>query len=231
MKTNKPILAALVAILLSPCAAFSQESESVSGWNIGPLPCVSYNSDLGFQYGACADIFYYGDGSHFPDYLHRFYIEASRYTGGQTLLHCQYDSKFLIPGVRVTGAVSWQYDPLFYFYGFNGSEAFDPSLNLNPETGAARYSYQRSMLRILLDFQGSLAKNLNWVAGTSFWGFGIKDFESKKYDPATSLYHQWVAEGKIDASQAAGGLHLEMKAGLVYDTRDQEAAPSHGLWA
>ena len=40
-----------------------------------------------------------------------------------------------------------------------------------------------------------------------------------------------MAEGKIDASQAAGGLHLEMKAGLVYDTRDQEAAPSHGLWA
>ena len=232
MKTKRLIGAAIAAAsILSGMKASAQEDAGVKGWNFGPLPCVSYNSDLGFQYGACADIFYYGDGSVFPDYLHRFYVEASTYTGGQSLLHAQYDSKYLIPGVRVTGAVSWQYDPLYYFYGFNGSEAFDPALNLNPATGEARYNCQRSMLRILLDLQGTLAGRLNWVAGTSFWGFGIQDFESKKYDPATSLYHQWVAEGKIDASQAAGGMRLEMKAGLVYDTRNLEAAPSRGIWA
>lgn len=232
MKTKRLIGAAIAAAsILSGMKASAQEDAGVKGWNFGPLPCVSYNSDLGFQYGACADIFYYGDDSVFPDYLHRFYVEASTYTGGQSLLHAQYDSKYLIPGVRVTGAVSWQYDPLYYFYGFNGSEAFDPALNLNPATGEARYNCQRSMLRILLDLQGKLAGRLNWVAGTSFWGFGIQDFESKKYDPATSLYHQWVAEGKIDASQAAGGMRLEMKAGLVYDTRNLEAAPSRGIWA
>ena len=125
--------------------------DKVSGWNIGPLPCVSYNSDLGFQYGVCADIFNYGDGELFPDYYHRFYVEASRYTKGQTLLHAQYDSKQLIPGLRLTGAISYQYDPLYYFYGFNGTEKYDPSLNLNRESGIARYNYTRSMLRILLD--------------------------------------------------------------------------------
>ena len=27
------------------------------GWNFGPLPVVSYDADLGFQYGATCDIF------------------------------------------------------------------------------------------------------------------------------------------------------------------------------
>ena len=230
MKTRPAIVAALLAAL---SVAAGAQDKAATGWNIGPLPCVSYNSDLGFQYGVCADAFYYGDGSLFPDYLHRFYIEASTYTGGQTLLHAQYDSKHLIPGLRVTGAVSWQHDPLFYFYGFNGSVGFDPDLNLNKDTGMARYSYERTMLRVLLDFQGRIADKLNWVGGASFWNFANGDFDSKKYSylPASSLYTQYVAGGLIPAAQAGGGSHLEMKAGVVYDTRDQEAAPSKGIWA
>ena len=85
--------ACLIASLLTVCSAASLAQDKVSGWNFGPLPCVSYSSDLGFQYGLCADVFYYGDGSLFPEYEHRFYIEASRYTKGQTLLHAQYDKQ------------------------------------------------------------------------------------------------------------------------------------------
>ncbi len=221
----------LIASLLTVCSVASMAQDKVSGWNFGPLPCVSYNSDLGFQYGLCADVFYYGDGSLFPEYEHRFYVEASRYTKGQTLLHAQYDSKHLIPGVRVTGAVSYQYDPLYYFYGFNGAETYDPALDLNKDTQTARYNYQRGMLRVLLDFQGQIAGKLNWVAGTSFWNMSNKDFSSDKYLTATSLYNQYVATGKISAAQAGGGSHLEAKVGLVYDSRDMEAAPSRGIWA
>ncbi len=216
--------------LVALCAEASAQ-EKVCGWNIGPLPCVSYNSDLGFQYGVCADVFYYGDGSLFPEYEHRFYVEASRYTKGQTLLHAQYDSKHLIPGVRVTGAVSYQYDPLYYFYGFNGAQSYEQSLDLNADTKTARYNFQRGMLRVLLDFQGRIAENVNWVAGTSFWNFKAQDFTSDKYLASTSLYNQYVREGLISSVQASGGSHLEAKAGLVYDSRDMEAAPSKGIWA
>lgn len=215
-------------LALAVCGLKAQ--DKVTGWNIGPLPCVSYSSDLGFQYGVCADVFYYGDGSLFPDYEHRFYVEASRYTKGQTLLHAQYDSKHLIPGVRVTGAVSYQYDPLYYFYGFNGAK-YDPNLDLNKDTQTALYNYQRGMLRVLLDFQGRIVDNLNWVAGTSFWNFVNKPFKSDKYLPELSLYNQYVASGLISPVQAGGGSHLEAKLGVVYDTRDQEAAPSKGIWA
>ena len=216
--------------LVALCAGASAQ-EKVSGWNVGPLPCVSYNSDLGFQYGVCADAFYYGDGSLFPEYEHRFYVEASRYTKGQTLLHAQYDSKHLIPGVRVTGAVSYQYDPLYYFYGFNGAQTYEQSLDLNADTKTARYNFQRGMLRVLLDFQGRIAENVNWVAGTSFWNFKAQDFTSDKYLASTSLYNQYVREGLISSVQSSGGSHLEAKAGLVYDSRDMEAAPSEGIWA
>lgn len=46
----------LIVGLLAMCTA-AWADDKVSGWNIGPLPCVSYNSDLGFQYGVCADAF------------------------------------------------------------------------------------------------------------------------------------------------------------------------------
>ena len=225
----KRLSACLGAFLFFATGAFCQSSsEKVSGWNIGPLPCVSYNSDLGFQYGVCADVFYYGDGSLFPEYEHRFYLELSRYTKGQTIVHGQYDSRHLIPGVRMTASMTYQYDPLLAFYGFNGRVAYDKSMDLNPETKTALYSMKRSMFRGLLDFQGSITQHLNWVGGVSFWNFSVGDFSSDKYLPETSLFHQYVSSGKLLSN---GGSHLEAKAGLVYDTRDGEAAPSKGIWA
>jgi len=37
-----------------------------SGWNVGGLPVVSFDSDLGFQYGALVNLYHYGDGSRYP---------------------------------------------------------------------------------------------------------------------------------------------------------------------
>ena len=114
MKLRHTLIAASAAVL-SVLPAFAGGDEIVKdGWNFGPLPCVSYNSDLGFQYGVCADIFNYK--GVFPDYRQRIYLEASRYTKGQTLLHAQFDSKYLIPGIRTTFSASWQYDPMFLFH-------------------------------------------------------------------------------------------------------------------
>lgn len=38
------------------------EKHIKQGWNIVPFPALSYNSDLGVQYGAFCDIFYFGNG-------------------------------------------------------------------------------------------------------------------------------------------------------------------------
>ena len=47
------------------------------GWTFGVLPSVAYDADLGLQYGALTNIYYFGDGSTYPDYLHSFYAEAA----------------------------------------------------------------------------------------------------------------------------------------------------------
>ena len=65
--------------LLFSLTAKSQEEEKKikKGWTFGALPSVAYDADLGFQYGALANVYYYGDGSTYPEYLHSFYFEAA----------------------------------------------------------------------------------------------------------------------------------------------------------
>jgi len=199
------------------------------GWNFGPLPCISYNSDLGFQYGVCADIFNYK--GVFPDYRQRFYVEASRYTGGQTLAHAQFDSRYLIPKIRTTFSASYQYDPMFLFYGISGLEKYRPEMDSNKETRTAYYNYKRWMVRVLTNFQGPIVPGLEWTAGLNFWSYGLGDIDmEKKYDSDNTLYHDMKEAGVFKNKEAEGGSLFELSAGLVYDTRDNQSAPLKGIW-
>ncbi|MCQ2178281.1 MAG: outer membrane protein assembly factor [Bacteroidales bacterium] len=228
----------LLAVFLPAelCAAVAEADTAgiirKKGWNFGPLPVVSYSSDLGFQYGVCCDMFNYDDGSEFPKYKDHFYVEVSRYTKQQTLFHLLYDSDYLIPNINTTLCVSYQLDPLYYFYGYNGIETYDPALNLNPETGSARYSHWRGMFRLLADFQGKICgDHLLWAAGVGFRQFRVDDIKFPGYDPGTSLFNDYKYYGLIKSNELNGGAHLELKAGLVYDSRNFKAAPDRGIWA
>ena len=76
----------------------AQKNEIIkTGWNFGPLPVVGYDSDLGFQYGLCCDIFNFGDGSNYPQYNYKRNVEASTYTKGSSILRTYGDFKTLIP--------------------------------------------------------------------------------------------------------------------------------------
>ncbi|MDZ7820619.1 MAG: hypothetical protein U5N26_01715 [Candidatus Marinimicrobia bacterium] len=77
-----------------------------TGINVGPLPSVAYNTDTGFQYGLLANIFFYGDGAIYPKYYHNVYVEWNRTTKGAGLAQIEYDSEYLIPGIRVTADLS-----------------------------------------------------------------------------------------------------------------------------
>lgn len=220
----------LAAFLLLPAAAFAQlnENEIVkTGWNFGPLPCISYNSDLGFQYGICADIFNYAD--IFPDYRQRIYVEASRYTKGQTFLHAQLDSRYLIPGIRTSFAASYQDDPMFLFYGLNGLEPYNPELDCNKDTRTARYNYHRSMLRLMADFQKPIAGNLEAIAGLAYWRYTLGDIQNDNYDVSSTLFYQMRNAGVFSGTEADGGGRMEFKAGVHYDSRDNESDPVRGI--
>ena len=64
-------------VCLSIASAQDTTKHIRTGWNFGVLPSVAFDADLGFQYGALTNIYYFGDGSTYPDYLHSFYAEAA----------------------------------------------------------------------------------------------------------------------------------------------------------
>ena len=232
MKKLLITIAAIMTISSSLSAADDSDIKIKKGWNFGFVPAVSYNSDLGFQYGINADIYNYGDGSTFPRYKHKFSTEISRYTKGMTRLHLFYDSKYLIPGIRVTAAATYMNNPMFSFYGLNGSgQPYIPEINANKDTGIAYYNFQRNMFRFLADFQGEIAPNLNWAAGMSYWNFDIKDIDKEPYESLNTLYNIYKRTNIIRPEEADGGSRMEFKAGVVYDTRDLDSAPSKGVWA
>ena len=224
-------LAALLVLSGRPVAA-QERPAAKTGWNFGPLPAVGFNTDLGFQMGALCDIYYYGDGAVYPDYVHKFNVEASYYTKGSGILHLFYDSKHLIPKVRVTAAVTYNTNRKYSFYGFNGAAApYFPQWDSNRESGTAFYNIRRDYLRILTDFQGKIRGHWGWAAGLAYKDYSVGDIDLRPYDPTETLYRHYLAAGIIGEDEKNGGRHLEVKAGAVYDSRDREAAPGRGIWS
>ncbi|MBQ1673400.1 MAG: hypothetical protein II064_04850 [Bacteroidales bacterium] len=238
----------LTLLLASTLSVFGQEKEVKKGWSLGLLPTATYSVDNGFQAGAFGDIYNYGDGTTYPDPLHKISWEASYFTHSHRMrFYLAYDSKYLIPKMRVNASVTYVTDPLYSFWGFNGGASLahlDNPYDLwtNKDTGINYFGMSRNMLRVLANFQGEIVPHLNWAAGVNFWNWKVGDMRDngyKKdgsndkfyYDKDNTLYRDYQRLGIIHADEKNGGNALELNAGLVYDTRDMEAAPNHGIWA
>ncbi|MGB4204486.1 MAG: hypothetical protein WBJ84_02575 [Bacteroidales bacterium] len=250
------IISLLSCIILSTALCFisipafaqdtiADKSKIKTGWTFGALPAVSFNSDLGFQYGALVNFYYFGDGKSYPKYMHSLYGEVSRYTKGSGINRFFYDSEYLIPKVRVTADISYLTEKALDFYGFNGYDAVYNSFweDKDDQHYLSRmfYRHERNMFRFMTDFQGSLVdKKLRWVAGFGVLhnSVGAVDIEAlnkgKKKDllPDTlSLYDYYTNWGIIKDGEKSGGWSNNIKVGLVYDTRDFEPNPMKGLWS
>lgn len=246
---KKILLVFVCAIFFT--GAFAQNQDSVpknvkTGWNFGLLPVVSYNSDLGFQYGVLTNFYNYGDGSTFPKYKHSIYAEVSRYTKGSGIYRLFYDSEFLIPKIRLTADLSYLPDQALDFFGFNGYDAVYNQDFKNDTSADYRtrmyYKHQRNILRFKVDFQGGTGvKNLNWVLGYNFMDIEIGSVpidklnegkDSSEMLPAVnSLYDDYLEWGIISPREATGGIHNSVKVGFVYDSRDNEPCPMKGIWS
>jgi outer membrane protein assembly factor BamA len=144
----------------------------------------------------------------------------------------QYDSRYLIPGIRTQAKLFFDNNPLYWFYGFNGAvHDYDADLNMNRDKGIAYYSLDRKFLNGRLEFEGDLSTHLDWSAGISYWHYWIKELNWKGYDPDFTLFREYRQAGLIDDDEASGGNVAEFQVGLKYDTRDIEAAPTRGVFA
>jgi hypothetical protein len=66
------------------------------------------------------NIYDWGDGSLYPDYLRSLYLEASKTTKGSGQLVVEYDDKaFLGKNIRFLGNLAYHVEQALDFYGFN----------------------------------------------------------------------------------------------------------------
>ncbi len=241
----------LSSLIIFTSVIFSQEESDAkkekvkTGFSMGGVPVVAYDADTGFKYGGLVNLYHYGDGTNYPNYNHSLYLEWSRTTKGSGINQLTYDALTLIPKTRVTLDVAYLTEQSLNFYGNNGYQAY---YNADYETtGHADYisrmfyRHSRKLFRTTLDFQGDITgKEFRWLGGFAFYGTKIETVDINKLNegketdllPDTALlYDNYVRMGIIPADQANGGNVSYLKAGAVYDTRDNEANPNKGIWS
>ena len=267
---KKYIILLLAAVLALPMAAKKkepkpQEVDSLgrkikTGWNFGILPSIAYDADYGFQGGVLTNVYYYGDGSQYPEYIHSLYFEGAYTTKHHGIFRLNYDSKYLIPGYRLTLDATYLPDAMCDFYGFNGYQSvYHPTWhNWKKDTSKMSvqdyrtrvfYKYKRDLIRVAGDIEGTIYKDLKWNAGLGVLGYLIDDCdiamlngknefnpdllpgEQKALDPnAELLYDKYKKWGLIGADEMNGGWHPYVRAGLTYDSRDKRQGPNKGIY-
>jgi len=264
MKRKTLLLVLTVCLFLSSLAT-AQTSDSLSlpsdtlnkkkekikkGWSFGAVPAIAYDSDIGFKYGAVVNFYDYGDGTIYPDYKHSLYFEWSNTTKNSGINQFTYDSKYLIPGIRVSTEASYLTERAMDFYGYNGYEAYynniyeDDSPSNDDYISRQYYRQERKLLRLRADFQGRFFTNHSrWLAGITHYTVRSDTIDvvrlNKNKDPEEmlpetidgGLYGQYAyLWNVIPVDQVNGGSTTLLKGGLVFDTRDNEPNPMKGIW-
>jgi len=243
-KTFSVLIISMLVLSLS-----AQEKKVKTGWKFGgALPAITFDSDLGFQYGALVEFFNYGDGSTFPDYFDHTYTEISHFTKGSGIYRFMYESNHLIKGVHLTTDLSYLPDQANHFYGFNGYEAIFNKLWMDDKTADPSYRTrmfyrnERNQFRFKNDFQGKLSgEHIKWSAGFALQNFEIssvnidklnkgKDVKLPSVTEKPGLFEMYQELGLINTDQANGGWVNTIKAGLMWDSRDNRPNPMKGLW-
>lgn len=251
------LLTGLCTMTYAQSSADNAASDQIvkTGLNIGPLPAIAFDADKGFQYGALVNLYQYGDGSNYPNYNSKLYLEASFFTKGSQLYVISYDDKTLIPGVRWSSAVFATVDKAMDFYGFNGYASYYDHERValgkankkgpqDPDNYIFTPFYKTDRVQIIAksDFIGTITDKLKWEAGYHFSYFkqgpinresinkGKDDFNLYP-DSQTTMYENYVNWGLISEDEAGGGISSTLRLGMVYDSRDKEGAPTKGIWA
>ena len=241
---RRVILLLLLPVLVIGHPVAAQEKEKTekdsikTGFNFGGVPVVAYDQDVGFKYGIVLNLYHYGDGTRYPLYDHSLYLEWSQTTKGSSRYQLIWDTDKLIPKLRTTFEVSYWIEQNLDFYGFNGYKSFFdyPLMNRDDPRylSTGFYRMDRRMLKFRADFVGDIIpERLNWIAGLEYFGNTTAPVDKQKLGmpDETTLFEYYSNQWNIlPQDQAGGGIHTLVKAGAIYDTRDNEPNPMKGLW-
>lgn len=215
------------------------------GWTFGAVPAISFDTDLGLQYGALVNLYDYGDGSIYPTYRHSIFAEASWKTKGSGIFRLHYDSRYLIPNTRLSADISFLPDYMCDFSGFNGYEAvyrYDWMDSKSPHyVSRAFYKIRRDIFRAAVDIERAIVGKFKYNLGAGILDYYVNsvdiDFINKgkakdKLLPDTStLYDYYTSWNLIKEEEKNGGTHPYLRGGFTYDSRNKMTNPSNGIWA
>ena len=247
-------LAGLLALL----AAAPDVAADEAGWAPQGLPLASYNSDEGFGYGARILLIdrLARPGSPAP-FRYLFLAQFYQTTKGVASHRLFLDAPGLFGSAfRFDGNLEWSIDKFSPWYGLGNQsqyiEAADTCANraalaINPDVcpgnpqfkGARYYRYNRNSLpRLKLNLRRDLAGPFKLLAGYRFSLNKISPLYSPG-DLGQGQGSQLTADARRglitgwDGSNPGESFRLrtsELTAGLVYDTRDNEPAPTEGMF-
>ena len=222
---SRTSFAALLALAAySPLAAqpapptSSRASRAVE---ISGVPALNFDADEGFGYGAILAVSDYG-AQAVP---YRYTIQPTVFltTGGRRDFTVFLDAPALLPKHwRLSAFAGREQQLAAPYYGIGNSTAYDATL----ETGSTRYYYRygRDRTRATVDLQHSLGT----AAARLLIGAGVSRevIDLTPFDSGTTL----IGAEHAGAAMPAGRVNY-VRAGLIWDTRDQEIGPHSGTWA
>lgn len=244
-----------IIVILGITQVKSQEDSTAvksinkkKNWSFGVLPTITYNSDLGFQYGGLIDLYNYGEGDIYPKYYERVYVEFSKFTKGSGRNNLSFESNRLFKGRTVFFDIYYQPDEQYDFLGINGYESV---YNKNWEDRADPsykskmfYKNQTKRLRVKADILTPITDVWSWSTGVEFYNYNVNTIDTDRYNKGISeedklydteimpgLWDRYKKWGILDEKTADGGSFLGLKAGLMFDNRDNWSNPSKGIWS
>jgi outer membrane protein assembly factor BamA len=149
--------------------------------------------------------------------------------------------------VELISDISYLPDLASHFYGFNGYESVFNKDWMDNGTASYKsamfYRYEKDLFRFRNDFIGKLSgDHLKWIAGFAFQDFKVRSVNIDKLNKGKKdklpslneepglfeLYRDSL--GLIAPDETKGGWVNVLKAGLVWDSRDNRPNPMNGVW-
>lgn len=210
-------LAAVLVAGLTPRTAHPQ-----TGFEVGGVPAINFDSDEGFGYGAVVALYQYGDGSVLP---YRWSVQPTVFltTEGRRDFTVFFDAPSLLGAWRLDAFLGSQRQIATPYYGLGNDARFDPGRVT--EADPFYYRFGRTLNSALVNLQRPLAgAPLRLLVGA---GVMRGTLDPVPEGMGTTLAAEEIAAGVLPGIE---GWLNHVRAGVVWDTRDREAAPGRGTW-
>jgi hypothetical protein len=219
------IRATLLATALAALLVEATEAQSgrATGLELAGLPTLSFDSDEGVGYGAIAEIYDYGDGTPRP-YKWTLQPKVLITTRGRRDVTLFMDAPDLLPeGWRVNGFLGYERRIVTPFYGIGNETTYDASLDDPDGPNPHYYAFGRLRKSALFNLQRNLP-------GTPLWALFGGGLVNSEIDPTPENDGTTLYATELGAAVETYWTNY-VRAGLIWDTRDRESAPTEGVWS